>query len=144
MVNRRRICCRESEKGIALLSALLILILLSALGVALLYKVTYEQHLQKSDSSNSIAYYGAQAAMEKMSADLDTLYAQQASPNSCDIQNLQNSQPNISDINVTYSEYQIYIPPPNPTCPATETLANGCSLPQACSSQITQDPTSSS
>ena len=140
MVNRRRMCCRQSEQGIALLSALLLLILLSALGVALLYKVTYEQHLQKTDSSNSVAYYGAQAAMEKMSADLDTLFAQQASPNSCDIQNLQSTQPNVSDVNVTYPEYEIYIPPPNPNCPPTTTLPNGCMVPQACSSQITQGP----
>src|SRR6202012_1474922 len=95
---------RGSERGIALLSALLILILLSALGVALLYKVTYEQNRQKADSSNSVAYYGAEAAMEKMTADLDNLYGSEASPSWCDIQKLAASQPNIADINVTYAE----------------------------------------
>lgn len=121
---------RKPQRGIALLSALLILILLSALGVALLYKVTYEQHLQKSDSSNSVAYYGAQAAMEKMAADLDTLYAQQASPGWCDIQKLTNSQPSVSDVNVTYSEYQITIPD----------APTDCSVPPSSNSQITQGP----
>lgn len=132
MANRGSWSGRKSERGIALLSALLILILLSALGVALLYKVTYEQHLQKSDSSNSIAYYGAQAAMEKMAADLDTLYAQQASPGWCDIQKLASTQPSVSDVNVTYAEYQITIP----------NAPSDCSVPPSSSSQITQGPNS--
>lgn len=120
----------NSERGIALISALLLLILLSALGIALLYKVTYEQQLQKADSSNSVAYYGAEAAMEKMISDLDNLYAAQASPNWCDIQNLQNSPPAISDIGVTYAEYVITAPNP-PT---------GCAVPASSASQITQGP----
>jgi len=129
MVNRSRLF-RRSERGIALISALLLLILLSALGVALLYKVTYEQNLQKADSSNSVAYYGAEAAMEKMTADLDNLYASEASPNWCDIQKLESQQPNISDINVTYAEYQITIP----------NAPTDCSVPPSSSSQITQGP----
>src|SRR5579884_2915584 len=115
MVNRSSLH-RRSESGIALISALLILILLSALGVALLYKVTYEQNLQKADSSNSVAYYGAEAAMEKMTADLDNLYAREASPGWCDIQQLAATQPNISDINVSYAEYQITIANPPTDC----------------------------
>ncbi|HVO61302.1 MAG TPA: hypothetical protein VMT53_10225 [Terriglobales bacterium] len=120
---------RRSECGIALISALLLLILLSALGVALLYKVTYETHLQKADSSNSVAYYGAEAAMEKMVSDLDTLYAQQASPNWCDIENLASNPPAMTDVGVTYSEYTI----PGPT-PCNN------QVPQSNTAQITQGP----
>ena len=108
--------CRRYDRGIALISALLLLILLSALGVALLYKVTYESHLQKTDSSNNVAYYGAEAAMEKMTADLDNLYAAQATPGWCEIKKLEGQQPKISDINVTYAEYQITIPNPPTDC----------------------------
>lgn len=120
---------RRSECGIALISALLLLILLSALGVALLYKVTYETHLQKADSSNSVAYYGAEAAMEKMVSDLDNLYAQQASPGWCDIENLANNPPAMSDVGVTYSEYAI---------PGPQPCAN--QVPQSNTAQITQGP----
>ncbi|MGZ4790168.1 MAG: hypothetical protein ACXVZX_16745 [Terriglobales bacterium] len=123
-------CCRKSETGIALISALLLLILLSALGVALLYKVNYESHLQKTDSSNNVAYYGAEAAMEKMTADLDNLYAAQATPSWCDIQALQGQQPNITDIKVTYAEYQITIPNP----------PNDCSSPPSHTQNISQGP----
>lgn len=120
----------RSDRGIALISALLILILLSALGVAVLYKVNYEQHLQKADSSNNVAYYGAEAAMEKMVADLDNLYAQQATPGWCDIQQLQSKQPDVSDVGVTYAEYQITAPNP----------PSDCSSPPSYSSQISQGP----
>lgn len=130
MVNRSS-SRRSYESGIALISALLLLILLSALGVALLYKVNYEQHLQKADSSSSVAYYGAEAAMEKMTADLDNLYAAEASPNWCDIQNLTNSQPSTSDIGVTYAEYKITVDnPPNPCT----------NVPLSYSQNITQGP----
>jgi hypothetical protein len=101
---------RVRSRGFALISALLILILLSALSVALLYKVNYEQKLQRSDTSTNVAYYGAEAGMEKMMADLDALYASEASPDWCSITGLQAAQPSVSDIHVTYSEYQITIP----------------------------------
>lgn len=130
MVDRSSSRHGKSEKGIALISALLVLILLSALGVALLYKVTYEQHLQKADSSNNIAYYGAQSAMEKMTADLDNLYAQEASPSWCDIEKLQNSQPNVSDVSVTYAEYVITVDNP----------PSGCTVPPSYAQNITQGP----
>src|SRR5581483_11379263 len=69
----------RSERGVALIAALLLLMLMSA--VALLYKVNTEQNLQRTDSGNTLAYYGAEAAMEKMTADISLLYAQQAAPN---------------------------------------------------------------
>ncbi|HVZ17790.1 MAG TPA: hypothetical protein VG897_11770 [Terriglobales bacterium] len=121
---------RLPESGIALISALLLLILLSALGVALMYKVNYESHLQKTDSSNNVAYYGAEAAMEKMTADLDNLYGAQATPNWCDIKALQSQQPSISDINVTYAEYEITIPDP----------PSDCSVPPSHTQNISQGP----
>lgn len=130
MVKRSSLRFRGPEAGIALISALLILILLSALGVALLYKVTYEQHLQKADSSNNVAYYGAEAAMEKMMADLDNLYAAEASPGWCDIEKLQTTPPNISDVNVTYPEYTITVPD----------APTDCSTPPSVSQPITQGP----
>jgi len=71
---------KKSEKGVALIAALLLLVLMSALAVALLYKVNYEQRLQVTDSSNNVAFYGAEAGMEKMMSDLTALYRLQAAP----------------------------------------------------------------
>ena len=54
---------KKSQEGVALISALLLLVLMSALAVALLYKVNYEQRLQVTDSGSNVAFYGAEAGM---------------------------------------------------------------------------------
>ena len=84
------------QRGFALLSALLLLMLMSALAVAMLYKVNTEQRLQKTDSGNNLAYYGAEAGMEKIMSDLDNLYAQNAAPTWCDITPLQALSPAVA------------------------------------------------
>ncbi|MGZ4820352.1 MAG: hypothetical protein ACXVZM_02020 [Terriglobales bacterium] len=104
------------ERGAALISALLTLLVFTALAASVIYKVNTEQHLQKTDSGNNQAYYGAEAGMEKMMADLNALYAQRAAPDWCDITNLSTLQPSQSDVGVTYSEYQITIPNPPAGC----------------------------
>ena len=81
----------ESQRGVALISVLILLSLMSAMAVALVYKVNHEQRLQAADSGNTVAYYGAEAGMEKMIADLSLLYTQEASPTNCDIAKLQQS-----------------------------------------------------
>ena len=71
---------KNSEKGVALIAALLLLILMSALAVALLYKVNYEQSLQTTDTGSNLAFYGAEAGMENLMAGLNSLYRLQAAP----------------------------------------------------------------
>src|SRR6266700_7123904 len=73
------------EKGVALIAAMLLLILMSALAVALLYKVNYEQALQSTDTGNNQAFYGAEAGMENMMAGLNSLYRLQAAPSCTDL-----------------------------------------------------------
>jgi hypothetical protein len=103
---------RRSERGVALISVLLLLVLLSGIAVALVYKVNHEQRLQGADSGYTQAYYGGEAAMEKMMADLSLLYTQKASPTNCDIINLQNSPPSLAAVGSTYPEYVFNVPPP--------------------------------
>src|SRR5580692_13199944 len=103
---------RKSEGGIALITVLLLLTLLSAIAVALVYKVNHEQHLQGADSGNTVAYYGAEAGMEKMMADLSLLYTQKAAPTNCDIVALENTPPNAAAVGTTYREYIFNVPPP--------------------------------
>ena len=109
-----RICesLDRSEKGVALITTLLLLTLLSAIAVALVYKVNHEQHLQGADSGNTVAYYGAEAGMEKMMADLSLLYTQKAAPTNCDIVALENTPPNAAAVGTTYREYIFNVPPP--------------------------------
>lgn len=103
---------REPQRGIALITVLLLLTLLSGIAVALVYKVNHEQHLQGADSGNTVAYYGAEAGMEKMMADLSLLYTQKAAPTNCDITALQATPPNAAAVGTTYREYVYNVPPP--------------------------------
>src|SRR5215813_13031533 len=93
---------KNSEKGVALIAALLLLILMSALAVALLYKVNYEQSLQSTDTGNNLAFYGAEAGMENMMAGLSSLYHLQAAPTCADVNVLTTTPPLTSDIGVSY------------------------------------------
>jgi len=104
----------KSQKGVALVAVLLLLALMSAMAVALVYKVNHEQHLQAADSGNTAAYYGAEAGMEKMMADLSLLYTQVAAPTTCDIANLQNAPPPQAAVGSTYPEYVFTVPGANP------------------------------
>src|ERR1700730_14229314 len=100
----------NTQRGIALVSVLLCCFLMSAMSVALYYKVIHEQRLQQADSGNTGSYYGAEAGMEKMMADLSLLYAQKAAPNTCDIATLQATPPPQAAVGSTYPEYVITVP----------------------------------
>ena len=120
----------RSEKGVALVTTLLLLTLMSAMAVALVYKVNHEQHLQRADSGNTVAYYGAEAGMEKMMADLSLLYTQKAAPTNCDIIALQATPPSQAAVGSTYREYIFNVPPPpggGCAAPATnvQTISSG-------------------
>jgi len=112
---------RRSQKGVALVTVLLMLALMSAMAVALVYKVNHEQHLQAADSGNTAAYYGAEAGMEKMMADLSLLYTQIAAPTTCDIVKLQNAPPPQAAVGSTYPEYVFNVPAAGGGCVAPPT-----------------------
>ena len=99
-----------AQRGIALISVLLLLAMMSALAVALFYKVNHEQRLQQADSGNTAAYYGAEAGMEKMMSDLSLLYTQKAAPTTCDIDGLEATPPPQAAVGSTYPEYIITVP----------------------------------
>jgi Tfp pilus assembly protein PilX len=96
------------EKGFALLAALLILILVSALAIALIYATTSEQRIGQNDLENNLAYYGAEAGMEKMMSDLGQLYQAQAAPSAATIQGLSAFPPALPS--TVYPEYAFNFP----------------------------------
>ena len=97
----------DSQRGVALITALLLLILMSALAVALLYKVNYEVRLQTTDSGNNVAFYGTEAGMEKMMADLTAIYKLQAAPSCVDLKASTLTPPTTADMGLTYPTYTI-------------------------------------
>src|SRR6202790_323197 len=111
----------RSETGVALVTTLLLLTLMSAVAVALVYKVNHEQHLQPADSGNTAAYYGAEAGMEKMMSDLSLLYTQIAAPTNCDIAKLQATPPPQSAVGSTHPEYVFNVPAVGGGCVAPPT-----------------------
>src|SRR6202011_1467635 len=119
----------NTQRGIALVSVLLLLVLMSAMSVALYYKVIHEQRLQQADSGNTGSYYGAEAGMEKMMADLSLLYAQKAAPNTCEIATLQATPPPQAAVGSTYPEYVITVPGVGAGCVTpptnTQTISSG-------------------
>ncbi len=111
----------DSQRGVALITALLLLILMSALAVGLLYKVNYEVRLQSTDSGNNVAFYGTEAGMEKMMADMTAIYKLQAAPSCADIGTSTLTPPPSTDVGVTYPTYTVAL--------ADGTSLNNCVTP---------------
>ncbi|MCH7804412.1 MAG: pilus assembly PilX N-terminal domain-containing protein, partial [Acidobacteria bacterium] len=101
---------RHSSRGFALASAMLIVLLLAGISAGTLYLVNTESRLVITDLEGTQAFYGAEAGMEKMMADLSLLYSAILAPTVSDIQGLGATgfQPVIA--NITYPEYGFEIP----------------------------------
>jgi PilX N-terminal len=90
------------EKGFALIGVLLFLVLLSAMAVTLAYTVRTEKRISGSDQEGNLAYYDAEAGMEKMTADLGALYEKTKSPKASTITDLGNDKPGLPDVGYKY------------------------------------------
>jgi len=108
----------NAEKGVALIAVLLLLIVASGFAIGLMYTVNTEQRLQVTDQGTGLAYYGAEAGMEKMMADLGVLYSSTASPTpaqiaavGCPPATVCGQSPPAGTLNGTsYSDYSINVP----------------------------------
>ena len=90
------------EKGFALIGVLLFLVLLSAMAITLSYTVRTEKRIGGSDQEGNLAYYDAEAGMEKMTADLGALYEKTKSPSAATIAALGNDKPVLPDVGYNY------------------------------------------
>jgi len=90
------------EKGFALIGVLLFLVLLSAMAITLSYTVRTEKRIGGSDQEGNLAYYDAEAGMEKMTADLGALYEKTKSPQAQTIKDLGNDQPVLPAVSYKY------------------------------------------
>src|SRR6266516_1636504 len=88
----------KNESGIALISALMILVLLSALLVGFVLTVRGDQRLIGVDRDKNRAFYGALAGLEKLTADLGSLFASNYAPRVSQINALTTSPPSLPDI----------------------------------------------
>ena len=100
---------KNSSQGFTLIAALLIMVLLSGVAVGLFYMVTNESRMGGNDLEANQAFYGAESGMEKLTADLSSLYAQFQVPKNNQIQNLINFPPTSAMVSgMTYNETITY------------------------------------
>src|SRR6202049_4275277 len=100
---------KDLSRGFTLIAALLILVLLSGVAAGLLFIVTSETRMGGNDLESNLAYYGAESGMEKLTADLSSLYAQYMIPSNAQIQNLVNFPPTSAMVGgMSYTETITY------------------------------------
>jgi hypothetical protein len=108
----------KREDGVALITALLILFLVSAIVVGMSWMVMSDQRLSGNNQDRELAFYGAEAGMEKMTADMGNVFAIKGSIVAGDLPNITNNPPTFAAPynNITYtnalgqSTYQIGCP----------------------------------
>src|SRR5215470_14583118 len=86
------------EAGVALLTTLLLLFLMSSMLVGFTILLMSNQQLAGSDNDDVQAFYGAEAGMEQLTAGLGNLFAQTYAPSIGQINALQTTPPTIGGI----------------------------------------------
>jgi Tfp pilus assembly protein PilX len=89
----------QNECGIALLTTILILLLMSSLLVGFVMLLNSSQKLGGASDDRSRAFYGAEAGMEKMTADLGNLFDSTYAPTAAQLANVTANPPVIPGIN---------------------------------------------
>ena len=86
------------EKGMALITAMLVLVLISAIIIGFSWAVMTDQTMGGATNQRQKAFYAAEAGMEQLTANLNNLFAQNYSPSGAQINALAGvaNEPNIS------------------------------------------------
>jgi PilX N-terminal len=110
----------ERENGIALITVLLILFMVSALVVGMSWMVMSDQRLGGNNKNRETAFYGAEAGMEKMTSDMGNIFAQQGSVTAGNLVTITAAPPAIPGITYINSQgtstYTIGCPDPTVVC----------------------------
>ncbi len=104
------------EKGMALVTALLVMLLVSSIIIGLSWMVMTNQRLSGNNANRQAAFYAAEAGMEKMTADLGTQYGATNALSVADINTVMGKAPVIPGVSYTGTpkSYNIsYTPDPN-------------------------------
>lgn len=107
---------RNTEQGIALMTVMLILTLVSAIVVGMSWMVITDQRLGGNNQDRQNAFYGAEAGMEKLTADLGNIFATKGAVTSTDL----TTTPIITPPTITGIQYQ------NASGSTYQVTCNGC------------------
>src|SRR5271168_821354 len=86
------------DAGIALLTTLLLLLLMSSLMVGFIMMVVGGARLTGLNDDYSKAYYSSEAGMEKLTADLGTLFDQNYAPTGAQVNSIMTTPPTLTNI----------------------------------------------
>jgi hypothetical protein len=75
----------RSQSGIALATTLIVLFLVVALVVGFSWMVMIDQNLGGVNGNQQLAFYGAEAGMEKLTSDLGNLFSQNSAPSGAQV-----------------------------------------------------------
>src|ERR1700746_2455108 len=81
----------QNSRGFTLIAALLLTVLLSGVAVGLLYMVSNEARMGGNDLERNMAFYGAEAGIENLTAQLSQLYQSSQTPTAASITALTNA-----------------------------------------------------
>ncbi len=99
---RRSIVTRAaSERGVALITTMLIMMLMSALLIGFTTVVMSDQRYRLIDRDRSKAFYGAESGIEKLTGDLGSLFFINFAPTAAQISALSASPPVVPDVTFT-------------------------------------------
>jgi hypothetical protein len=98
---------KHRQSGIALLTTLLLLVLMSAMIIGLIVLASNGQKLSGLDKDQSRAFYGAEGGMEKLTADLGTMFTSNYAPSGAQVDSIQNNPPVLTgDQAIQYADSQ--------------------------------------
>jgi hypothetical protein len=109
---------------------MLVLMLISAMAVGMSWMVMTDQRLGGNNGGREAAFYGAEAGMEKLTADVGNTFATKGSVSSSDLATVTSNPPSIAGIsfqNTLGSTYQIICGASSTSC--TPAAANATILP---------------
>ena len=85
----------DREKGVALITSLMVLLLISAIVVGMSWMVMTDQRLGGNNQSRELAFYGAEAGMEKMTTDVANVFATSGALTAANVATITATPPNL-------------------------------------------------
>lgn len=120
-----------NERGIALIMTMLVMMLMSALLIALTTAVTSDQRYRTIDQDRVRAFTGALSGVEKLNADLTNLFFEDVAPTDAEIAALGDPDrepdiPEVAFVNASGADaYGVFLVPPPPGSPTHTTVTTG-------------------
>jgi hypothetical protein len=88
----------QREAGIALLTTILLMLLMSSLLIGFVLLITQGQKMSGLNNDYSRAFYGSEAGMEKLTADLGTLFDKNYAPTAAQLAAISAAPPSLANI----------------------------------------------